>query len=133
MTPGEHMVNIFCFLLLLFFIIIILYLIVADINECSTNNGGCSQTCTNTQGSFTCSCSSGYQLSGNGLSCVDINECTTSQHNCAQVCRNTPGSFTCDCNSGFMLNSDQRTCSGEIIAYLVNVCNHRPFKITIFS
>ena len=40
-----------------------------DINECSTNNGGCSSNalCTNTQGSFSCACNSGY--SGNGFTC----------------------------------------------------------------
>ena len=40
-----------------------------DINECLTNNGGChtNATCTNTIGSFTCACKSGY--SGNGRNC----------------------------------------------------------------
>ena len=41
-----------------------------DINECSTSNGGCEDTCMNTDGSFECSCSmEGYQLSGDGLMC----------------------------------------------------------------
>ena len=33
-----------------------------DIDECIANNGGCEQTCTNTIGSFTCSCTDGYKL-----------------------------------------------------------------------
>ena len=41
----------------------------SDTNECSTNNGGCAQTCTNTEGSFMCSCGSGFQLESNGLDC----------------------------------------------------------------
>ena len=41
----------------------------SDINECATSNGGCETTCTNTDGSFTCSCDSGFQLNGDGLSC----------------------------------------------------------------
>ncbi len=42
----------------------------ADVNECNSNNGGCAQTCTNTVGSFTCSCGSGYTLStSNGRTC----------------------------------------------------------------
>ena len=27
-----------------------------DINECSTNNGGCEQTCVNRPGDYTCEC-----------------------------------------------------------------------------
>ena len=33
-----------------------------DIDECIANNGGCEQICTNTIGSFTCSCTDGYKL-----------------------------------------------------------------------
>ena len=36
-----------------------------DINECNTGNGGCEHTCTNSDGSFTCSCDTGYQLDSN--------------------------------------------------------------------
>jgi len=37
-----------------------------DINECATNNGGCGAggSCTNTEGSFTCTCQSGYTYDG---------------------------------------------------------------------
>ena len=42
----------------------------ADIDECVTNNGGCSAdaSCSNTAGSFTCTCQSGYN--GDGLTCT---------------------------------------------------------------
>ena len=36
-----------------------------DINECATNNGGCSQVCLNTEGSYSCDCYSGYELGPN--------------------------------------------------------------------
>ena len=42
----------------------------ADVNECESNNGGCAQMCTNTIGSFECSCSvEGYVLAANNASC----------------------------------------------------------------
>ena len=40
-----------------------------DINECGTNNGGCAHNCTNNQGSFMCSCRSGFQLASDGMGC----------------------------------------------------------------
>lgn len=44
----------------------------ADIDECLQNNGGCDHTCTNTFGSFECSCDQGYDLDENGLTCQGI-------------------------------------------------------------
>ena len=41
----------------------------ADVNECDTLNGGCETTCTNNNGSFVCSCDTGYILAANGLDC----------------------------------------------------------------
>ena len=38
-------------------------IIIVDVNECNVNNGGCEHSCTNTDGSYTCSCNTGYQLS----------------------------------------------------------------------
>ena len=43
-----------------------------DIDECSTNGGLglCQQNCTNTIGSYFCSCNSGYTLGDNQSSCI---------------------------------------------------------------
>ena len=43
---------------------------ITDIDECITNNGGCdvNAACTNTIGSRTCQCNSGW--TGNGLTCT---------------------------------------------------------------
>ncbi|XP_019618512.1 PREDICTED: uncharacterized protein LOC109465602, partial [Branchiostoma belcheri] len=41
----------------------------SDIDECETNNGGCAQICTNTIGSFQCSCRDGFGLNTDGFTC----------------------------------------------------------------
>ncbi len=40
-----------------------------DENECSNDNGGCDGHCTNTIGSYQCSCLEGYVLSSDSHSC----------------------------------------------------------------
>ncbi|XP_078667347.1 uncharacterized protein LOC144909159 [Branchiostoma floridae x Branchiostoma belcheri] len=50
-----------------------------DIDECSTLNGGCSHTCTNTVGSYNCSCTEGFALDGDGHNC-SIPSCTLPKH-----------------------------------------------------
>eukprot|EP00820_Chromera_velia_P006893 Cvel_19350.t1-p1 / transcript=Cvel_19350.t1 / gene=Cvel_19350 / organism=Chromera_velia_CCMP2878 / gene_product=Fibulin-1, putative / transcript_product=Fibulin-1, putative / location=Cvel_scaffold1661:37338-41065(+) / protein_length=822 / sequence_SO=supercontig / SO=protein_coding / is_pseudo=false len=73
-----------------------------DINECNDGfNGGCDQQCTNTAGSFYCSCDSGWSLGSDEKTCLDINECATNNGGCPQLCVNMPGSFECSCNAGF--------------------------------
>ena len=41
-----------------------------DVNECNTNNGGCSHTCNNTQGSYFCECPDGMHLDADFRTCV---------------------------------------------------------------
>ena len=43
-----------------------------DMDECSINNGGCDEMCTNTNGSYVCSCNDGYILNDDGLTCDGI-------------------------------------------------------------
>lgn len=42
-----------------------------DVNECSGSHG-CAHRCTNTQGSYSCTCNSGYRLGSDGRSCTII-------------------------------------------------------------
>ena len=40
-----------------------------DIDECNDGTDGCSQICTNTNGSFICGCDTGFQLDNDGVAC----------------------------------------------------------------
>ena len=40
-----------------------------DINECAESIDNCAQICTDTDGSYTCSCEAGYDLASNGHGC----------------------------------------------------------------
>ena len=44
-----------------------------DINECLSNNGGCSYQCENSIGSFSCKCQDGFTLAQDQRSCVGKN------------------------------------------------------------
>ena len=44
----------------------------SDIDECLTDNGGCTQTCDNTEGSYQCSCWNGYELTSDGHTCTGM-------------------------------------------------------------
>ena len=54
-----------------------------DINECQASNGRCSQTCTNTVGSFECSCDTGYTLASDNLGCNGKHQLS---HECCLEC-----------------------------------------------
>ena len=45
----------------------------SDINECTEDS--CDHNCTNTNGSFICSCNNGYELDDNGRSCNGMYIC----------------------------------------------------------
>ena len=49
---------------------------ITDINECSQGNGGCEHTCTNTIGSYYCTCNTGYLQVSNGKHCSGNNNLT---------------------------------------------------------
>ena len=45
-----------------------------DINECQVSNGHCDHICTNTNGSYQCSCHDGYTLGKDNLQCVGMHD-----------------------------------------------------------
>jgi hypothetical protein len=60
-------------------------------------------TGTNTEGSYTCSCHSGFEFGSDGESCIDINECLVGNGSCDHECLNQVGSFECRCRNGYRL------------------------------
>ena len=44
-----------------------------DIDECALRISGCKQQCTNTNGSYYCTCRNGFSLQNDNKSCKGIN------------------------------------------------------------
>uniref|UniRef100_A0A7S0EN53 LysM domain-containing protein n=1 Tax=Hanusia phi TaxID=3032 RepID=A0A7S0EN53_9CRYP len=71
-----------------------------DVNEClSPSACDVNAACTNSQGSYACTCNAGY--SGDGLLCQNINECSQSVCDPKANCTDTQGSFICVCLPGY--------------------------------
>merc|ERR1712168_386124 len=66
-----------------------------DINECAVPyNGGCSQNCQNTDGSYYCECVSGFELADNQHFCMDVDECLANPCSVG-TCINSYRSYFC--------------------------------------
>ncbi|XP_078593732.1 uncharacterized protein LOC144871758 isoform X2 [Branchiostoma floridae x Branchiostoma japonicum] len=84
-----------------------------DIDECWFGIAECEHTCTNTDGSYNCSCDPGFHLI-NETSCAeeaDVDECATGNGGCEQNCVNTYLSYHCTCDDGYTLGTDGRSCN----------------------
>ncbi|XP_060591770.1 fibrillin-1-like [Ruditapes philippinarum] len=92
-----------------------------DVDECSEKTTYCEHICVNTEGSFECSCFTGYRVSAKNTSkCIDINECEEALDNCSHLCVNNPGGFSCQCHDGYKLQDDGSTCVADTAT---GVCN----------
>uniref|UniRef100_UPI00063CF75E EGF-like module-containing mucin-like hormone receptor-like 2 n=1 Tax=Odobenus rosmarus divergens TaxID=9708 RepID=UPI00063CF75E len=100
-----------------------------DINECappSLVSCGKFADCQNTEGSYHCTCSPGYEPASGARTfrnesentCQDVDECSSGQPTChnSTVCINTVGSYKCRCHRGwepkprFQNNQPNTTC-----------------------
>lgn len=75
----------------------------ADIDECAQHPALCEHgTCTNTFGSYVCTCGPGRRLAAGGARCDDVDECAQPDICGPGVCRNLPGSYVCLCPEGYV-------------------------------
>lgn len=103
----------------------------SDIDECVTNP--CSQVCSNTPGSYSCSCHAGFRLVGTSQ-CEDYDECSAPVSPCDQICTNAIGSYKCSCNQGFLLNTTTRTtCYSKKTCLSNTILHDHNLKITLQS
>nr|XP_033776560.1 fibrillin-1-like [Geotrypetes seraphini] len=92
-----------------------------DIDECQVGNGGCDTTCTNSEGSYECSCRHGFALMPDQRTCTDIDECENNPNICGGgQCTNIPSEYRCLCFDGYMASVDMKTCLD------VNECDLNP-------
>ncbi|XP_052695200.1 neurogenic locus notch homolog protein 2-like [Crassostrea angulata] len=88
---------------------------ICKINTDECKNDPClnGATCTNTPGSFNCTCDAGWT----GKFCdEDINECLDNPCQNGGTCSNSAGSFTCTCAGGFtgaVCNEDTDECQND--------------------
>lgn len=122
-------------------IIVKAFFLFTDIDECSDGSHNCAQNCTDTDGSYNCSCRSGFRLANDSHQCdgtskldnctsfgrdiehrctdrqyftySDINECVEGIDGCGQFCYNSIGSYSCGCSPCYTLSTDGRSCYGE--------------------
>ena len=50
-----------------------LYICISDIDECEQGSDGCDHNCTNTVGSYYCTCMDGYELESDNHTCTGAN------------------------------------------------------------
>ena len=72
-----------------------------DVDECATGNGGCAQTCSNSDGGFACACDSGFTLDGDGRGCSDIPDCPADACANGGTCVDGVNSYACACATGY--------------------------------
>ncbi|XP_028413448.1 tyrosine-protein phosphatase Lar-like isoform X5 [Dendronephthya gigantea] len=119
----------FFWLLLLIISVFWIKTAAADVDECANKTQNtCHENaqCTNTVGSYTCACNTGY--TGNGVKCDDIDECANkTQNTCHEnaQCTNTVGSYTCGCNKGYTGNGVKCDDIDECANKTQNTCHEK--------
>ena len=92
-----------------------------DADECALGTDTCSPNakCTNTAGSYTCTCNT--RFSGDGRTCTPDGPCVVNNGGCAQTCSEVSGSAVCGCYPGFTANGATCVSAGSVVLYDVGL------------
>ncbi|KAJ8282634.1 hypothetical protein COCON_G00051530 [Conger conger] len=105
-----------------------------NVNECLNRRvSGCTQDCQDLPVGYKCKCWPGFQLKGDGKTCIDIDECSSSLP-CSQHCVNTYGSFRCLCADGYEAPAGNPNACKSLSAeepFLILADHHEIRKISV--
>lgn len=88
-------------------------------DECKSGKSVCGANakCTNTVGSFVCTCGPEYTGDPNSPEgCHDINECEILEHPCGlrALCENTDPGYNCVCPQGYAAKPDPQIACEQV-------------------
>lgn len=87
----------------------------SDVDECKLNPCGANAICTDTIGSFVCSCKEDF--TGDPFKgCVDINECVALDKPCGSnaICENSSPGYNCVCPQGYVARPDAQIACEQV-------------------
>ncbi|XP_068088216.1 latent-transforming growth factor beta-binding protein 1 isoform X3 [Hyperolius riggenbachi] len=96
-----------------------------DINECQEDTSLCANgDCSNLEGSYKCTCRTGYESTSDSKQCIDIDECKLGNLCLNGKCHNTEGSYKCSCHPGYQLSPGKDRCDDIDECQNPNLCDN---------
>lgn len=94
--------------------------VMPDVDECKSSTAcGARALCTNTEGSYVCSC--GPEYTGDARSaegCQDLDECALLERPCGShaICENAAPGYNCICPQGFRAKPDPQIACEQVLS-----------------